>query len=119
MPSVKYYRSVLPLDLLQIVGDFAGDEIYKLVFTFSPKRRFLSNIVMSWRDPECGNYTTVLKEHNWRPVCLGSIAEVLTMLAERCTRIPENILVPSLKRITDILLEVHDYKLRRKVRNLW
>ena len=117
MPSVKYYRSILPLDLLQIVGNFSGDKNYRLVFTFSPKRRFISKILIGWRNPdeipgEYRSFTTILKEYSWKPERLGCIAEVLTLLGENC-KLPENIMVPSLKRITNILLEVHDYTLRR------
>ena len=122
MPSVKYYRSVLPRDLLLIVGDYAGDELYKLVFTFTPKRRFLSNILMCWRNTDMycqpSNVVSILRTDYWKPVRLDCIAEILTLLGEKC-KLPENILVPSLKRISDILLEVHDYKLRRKVRKVW
>ena len=122
MPSAKYYRTVLPKDLLQIIGNFAGDEHYKLVFTFTPKRRFLGNIELHLRDKELycehEHQTWVLKKANWRPVRMNCIAEILTLLGERC-KIPENLLVPSLKRITDILLEIHDYKLRRGTGKLW
>ena len=122
MPSVKYYRSILPLDLLQIVGNYAGDQNYKLMFTFSPKRRFLSNILMCWRHPdlycEPKNVVSILKQDYWKPVRLDCIAEVLTLLGENC-KLPENILVPSMKRITDILLEIHDYKLRRRAPKVW
>ena len=116
MPSAKYYRSVIPLDLLQIVGDFAGDENYRLVFRFSKKRRFLSNIEMHWRDPSlyCAYNTskTVLKPNSWVPVRMNCITEMLQLIGERC-KLPENIVVPSLKKITAILMEIHDYRLRR------
>ena len=117
MPSAKYYRSILPLDILQIVGNFAGDHNYKLVFTFSPKRRFISKILIGWRHIEFflfeyRYFTTILKDYSWKPVRLGCIAEVLMLLGEKCN-LPEHIMVPSMKRITDILLEVHDYTLRR------
>ena len=122
MPSTKYFRSVLPLDLLQIIGDYAGDENHKLVFTFSLKRRFLSNIEIHWRDPTlyCAYRTpTILKPDSWIPVRMNCVAEILTLVSERC-KLPENILVPSLKRITDILLEIHDYTLvPRRHRYSW
>ena len=123
MPSAKYYRTVLPRDLLQIIGNYAGDETYKLVFTFTPRRRFLGNIEMHLRDStlycEYQNPVSMLKPNSWRPVCMNCIAEILVLLGEKC-KIPEYILVPSLKRITDILLEVHDYTLRRGMpRGYW
>ena len=64
------------------------------------------------------NVVSILRTDYWKPVRLDCIAEILTLLGEKC-KLPENILVPSLKRISDILLEVHDYKLRRKVRKVW
>ena len=117
MPSAKYYRSILPLDILQIVGNFAGDHNYKLVFTFSPKRRFISKILIGWRHPdefrsEHRSFTTILKKHSWKPVRLGCIDEGLMLLGEKCN-LPEHIMGPSMNRIADILLEVHDYTLRR------
>ena len=118
MPSSKYFRSVLPLDLLQIVGEFAGDENYKLKFTFSPKRRFLSNILLVWRDPSLYSEQAVLRREHWVPVRLNQVGEVLKLLTERC-KLPENVLVPSLKRITNILLEIHDYRLSRNQRKVW
>ena len=122
MPSSKYFRSVLPIDLLQIVGLYAGDENYKLKFTFSPKRRFLSNILLVWRDPtlysEHIHPTIVLRREHWVPVRLNRVGEVLTLLTERC-KLPENVLLPSLKRITNILLEIHDYRISRNMRKVW
>jgi hypothetical protein len=116
MPSVKYYRSVIPLDLLQIVGNYAGDENYRLVFTLSKKRRFLSNILMTWRDTTLycayNKPTTILKPNSWTPVRMNCIAEILQLVGERC-KLPENIVVPSLQKITKILLEIHDYTLSR------
>jgi hypothetical protein len=121
MPCAKYYRSVLPTDLLQLIGDFAGDELYKLIFTLSEKRGFLSNILLVWRDPELYSprkSVCILKPKHWIPVRLGCIAEVLVLIGEKTT-LQENIVVPSLKRITDILLEIHDWKLRRIVKKVW
>ena len=122
MPSTKYYRSILPLDLLQIVGNLAGDELYKLVFTFTPKRQFLGNIEMHWRDKTLycvhKHNTSVLKAEYWQPVRIDCIGDVLVMLSEKCN-LPSNVMIPSLNRITDILLEVHDYKLRRGRRKVW
>ena len=83
MPSAKYYRTVLDRDCLQLIGDYAGDKDYKLVFTLTKKRGFLSNILLVWRDPAlyC-NYKPIciLKEKHWVPVRLDCIAEILTLL---------------------------------------
>ena len=122
MPSAKYYRSVLPLDLLQIVGNYAGDAKYKLRFTLSKKRRFLSNIKGCWRDAslysEYSQPEFVLRREHWVPVRLNCVGKILTLLSEHC-KLPENVLVPSLKRITKILLEVHDYQIRRHIKKVW
>ena len=119
MPSAKYYRSVLPLDLLQIIGNYAGDVRYKLVFTLSPKRRFLSYILMRWRDTSM--YTTyiqsVLCADSWIPIRLNCIADILGILNKNC-QLPDRVVADSLKKITGILLEVHDYGLTR-LRNAW
>ena len=116
MPSAKYYRSVIPLDLLQIIGDYAGDENYKLVFRFSKKRRFLSKILIEWRDPTLycayNTKTSVLKPNSWIPVRINCIAEILKLVGER-VKLPEHIIAPSLNKIIEILTEVHDYRLRR------
>ena len=121
MPSPKYYRTVLDRDCLQLIGDYAGDKDYKLVFTLTKKRGFLSNILLVWRDPTlyC-NYKPIciLKEKHWVPVRLDCIAEIITVLNERCT-LPAKILEPSLHKITDILLEIHDFVLRRRARKMW
>ena len=120
MPSAKYYRSILPLDILQIVGNYAGDDDHILKFTLSPKRGFLSNILMIWRHPSmyCGytRKTSVLTKENWRPVRLGCVSSILIMLGESC-KLPANILVPEMKKITEILLEIHNYKL--SARKVW
>ena len=121
MPCAKYYRSAIPLDILQIIGDYAGDELYKLKFTLSKKRGFLSNILLVWRFPDnyCpGKPIGILKKKHWVPRRLGCIAEVLVLIGGKTT-LPENVVVPSLKRITDILLEIHDWKLRRVAKKVW
>ena len=122
MPCSKYYRSILPLDILQIVGSYAGDEKHKLRFTLSKKRRFLSSIRIQRRDPslysEFSNPEFTLRRTHWVPVRLNHVGEILTMLGTRCKR-PENVLVPSLKRICTILLEVHDYTISRNMKNVW
>ena len=121
MPCAKYYRSVIPLDLLQIIGDYAGCDLYKLMFTLSKKRGFLSNILLVWRYPDqyCpGRPICILKPQHWVPVRLGCIGQILVLLGEK-SMLPENVLVPELKKITDILLVIHDYKLRRITKKVW
>ena len=122
MPSSKYYRSGLPLDILQLCGDYAGDDLYKLKFTLSPKRKFLSHILMIWRHPQlyCDHKkrTVILNMQNWRAVRLGCVNEILTLLGEKCRlKLPKNILIPEMKKIAEILTEVHNYKLKRNNRN--
>ncbi len=115
MPCKKYYRSVLPIELLDIVGDLAGDNIYKLKFTFSKKRGFLSTIRLKGRYSDLyyprGNQ---LRAETWKPVRLGNINTICNML-----RLITNELsvyhIPvfrdSLQRLHRLLAEVHDYTL--------
>ena len=52
MPSQKYYRPTLCIDLLNLIGDFAGSGFSTLKFTISKKRQFLSDIYIetTYRD---------------------------------------------------------------------
>ena len=122
MPSAKYYRTGLPLDLLQIIGNFAGDVNYKLKFTLSPKRKFLSSIVLHWRDASLySEYRdqVILRADSWVPIRLNCIPEVLHLLTTR-SKLPNDVIKDSLRKITCLLLEVHDYRLKgRRGRNTW
>ena len=71
MPLPKYYRPILPLDLNNIIGEFAGCGKLRLVFTETPKRHFLGSIWIA------GYYCTRtikrrLKKSSWRKVYRAS-----------------------------------------------
>ncbi len=70
MPSKKYYRTALPTAILNLVGEFAGDSKYKLRFTFSDKRGFLSTIFVQ---DKFGNKYTKLKKKHWNAVSVENI----------------------------------------------
>ena len=122
MPSAKYYRSIIPLDLLQIIGNYAGDDTYKLVFTLSPKRKFLSNIILKCRN--LGNLgfhrrdQVILKSDSWVPMRLNCIPEILCLLNQR-SKLPKVVVKDSLRSITLILLEIHDYNIKQSVRTYY
>jgi hypothetical protein len=44
MPLAKYYRGILPIDLNNLIGQFAGYRKCVLFFTHTPKRHFLGRI---------------------------------------------------------------------------
>ena len=50
MSKRRNYKSVLNSDLLDIIGSFAGDENYQLKFTLSPRRGYLSKIMLISRE---------------------------------------------------------------------
>jgi hypothetical protein len=71
MPLPKYYRPILPIDLNNIIGEFAGFGKLRLVFTETPKRHFLGSIWIA------GYYSTRsikrrLKPNSWRKVYRAS-----------------------------------------------
>lgn len=112
MPSKKYYRSLLPNDVLQIVGNYAGDSYYKLVFTYSNKRKFLSTIRLIPRKSGC--IETILHKQLWRPVRIGHY-EVLTNLIDALPSNHNYIFMESFLHIYRILHKVHDYTLKPKI----
>ena len=112
MPSAKYYRSQLPHDLLSIIGDFAGDDWFKLVFTYSPKRRFLSTIKIV---PRFNYMNTQLRVRNlswnsWRPVTLGDF-NVITALRVELGSFHLGIFDESIHKIHKLISEVLNYTL--------
>ena len=113
MPSKKYYRSVLPNDVLQIIGEYSGDFWYNLVFTYSTKRRFLSTIRLVPRRPEFSCVETVLQKDSWRPVQVGNI-DSLARLMEILPITHLSIFHDSLHNIHKLLAEIHDYTLKPK-----
>ena len=122
MPSAKYYRSELPLDLLHIIGNLAGDKNYKLKFSLSPKRKFLSSIILEGRDKTLysdNKEKVILRKDSWVPIRLNCIPEVIHLLTSR-SKLASALIMDSLQKITVLLLEVHDYRLKgRRGRNTW
>ena len=119
MPSKKYYRSRLPDDLLQIVGDYAGDEMFKLEFTHSKKRRFLSFIRLKQRHPKLYYPKSggILTAESWFPVRLGNFKSLLELLTREMSLVHLRVFRESLLCIHKLLSEVHDYTLYPKFIN--
>lgn len=70
MPAKIYYRTCLPKDILDIIGMFAGSEDHRLVFTLTPKRKFLGKImILSCED---NTFRKQLRKRNWIPIRLVS-----------------------------------------------
>ena len=60
-----FYFPSIPLDLLQIIGDYAGDRKYKIVFALTPKRGYLANPLVQRRN---GKRKHVLRKWMWREI---------------------------------------------------
>ena len=113
MPCTKYYRSIIPHDLLTIIGNYAGDTNYKLVFTYSKKRGFLSTIHL---DPRRKGYykPTILKGHLWRPIRLGHFS-LLHDIMKTTPVTHRNVFLDTMILIRKLLVEIHDYTLNPKL----
>ena len=113
MPCAKYYRSLLPHDLLMLVGSFAGDRWNKLEFTYSPKRRFISRIKIVPRF----NYmlpplrVRILTKNSWKPVTLGDY-DIMSALMRELSSNYLRIFNGSIKQIQTLLCEIHNYTIR-------
>ena len=113
MPCTKYYRSIIPHDLLTIIGNYAGDTNYKLVFTYSKKRGFISTIRLEPRRK--GYYKpTILKSHSWRPLRLGHFS-LLHDIMKTTPFLHIPIFKESMLQIRKLLVEIHDYTLHPKL----
>ena len=62
-----YYVSPIPMELLDIIGQFAGDFNRPLKFTFTHKRKFLGNIYV-----QSAYRRYRLHKNSWIPQRLGS-----------------------------------------------
>ena len=62
-----YYVPPIPIDLLNIIGQFAGDFNRPLKFTLTPKRNFLGNIFVQSQYKRYRLHT-----NSWIPQRLGS-----------------------------------------------
>ena len=122
MPSKNYYRSVLPDDILNLIGNFAGDDKYQLHFTHSKKRKFLSFIELHERfSLDCGFYPERkngkpyrLHTNAWLPVRIGNFKTLLELVSTKMSMIHLKIFRASLCDIHTLLSEVHDYTLDPK-----
>ena len=112
MPSSKYYRCILPHDLLSIIGSMSGDNWLKLVFTYSPKRRFLSTIKIVPRFNYMNTQLRVrnLTRNSWRPVTLGDF-NIITALRVELGSFHLGIFDESIHKIHKLLSEVLNYTL--------
>ena len=60
-----FYFPNLPLELLQIIGDYAGDRKYKIVFALTPKRGYLAKPLVQRRT---GKRKHILRKWMWREI---------------------------------------------------
>jgi hypothetical protein len=67
----QYYRSIVPICLLNLIGEFAGTGNAKLVFTITKKRKFLGDIIITcpYRN---GIWNRKLKFDSWIPTSFVS-----------------------------------------------
>ena len=77
MPLSKYYRGPLPMDLNNLIGQFAGSKTFKLVFTLTPKRHFLGAIWI--KGP---NKTRRLKKTSWVKVLIAPPAYRMVVIRQ-------------------------------------
>ena len=110
MPSKKYYRCCLSNDVVQIIGNFSGDGNYKLVFTWSTRRQFLSTIMCMPRRKNDYYYpmSRKLTLQTWIPVRIGNhnlLQRLLELTPTPYTHVFQN----SYSLIYALLSEVHDY----------
>ena len=65
------FKCLLNADLLAIVGDFAGSDHFFLTFTLTPKRGYLSTIMITSRKfiyPMTRIYKRKLNISHWKPI---------------------------------------------------
>ena len=113
MPSKKYYRCCLPTCLLQMIGNYAGDGCYRLQFTYSTKRKFLSTIRLIPRRHDCGQ-EMVLTKKSWRPVKIGH-HDLLERLRDELPISHCHVFRESLIIINRLLAQTHDYTINHKI----
>lgn len=117
MPSKKYYRSLLPHDLMNMIGNYAGDHMFKLRFTYSKKRKFLSTIFVVPRHIDLYYHPIgpfVLKKKYWQPVRLGNTANILHLLIGKIG-FHKHVFQKQLHKLYILLMEVFDYTLHPKI----
>ena len=105
---------MLPLDLLDIVGNFAGCDQFRLKFTLSKKRHFLSFIYIKPRYPSVWypKDRWVLHKNAWKPVRLGCFKSMLDLLTMKMSLTHLNVFRDSLVNLHKLLSEIHDFILQ-------
>lgn len=81
----KYYRTILPRCILNLVGEFSGTADAILLFTLTPKRRFLGDIyiVCPHRKFENRMWKRKLRKDLWMPTSFVSsylVDQIITKL---------------------------------------
>ena len=111
MPSQKYYRCKLPNELLQLIGNYSGDRMFKLEFTYSKVRGFLSTIRLIPRHEFYTPRTNfTLRRSVWHPIRLGNFA-LLEKLATSQSSLYLPLFKDNLHQIYKQLAEIQDYTL--------
>lgn len=84
---MKYYRTQLPKDLLQLLGEFCGSARTRLRFSITPKRRFLGPIYVQF-DSSAENrmFEKRLQKKNWHIVRIGTSEDVEKIKEYICIR---------------------------------
>jgi len=119
MPASKYYRSVIPTALLNVIGDMAGDYDFKLRFTTTKRRQFLGPIAICFRRRGPGAPIKLTKNH-WMPRCLGNFSDVREQLVRRLSWVHGGGALSEFKeqmeRLKQICEEPVDFVLRRYIK---
>ncbi len=101
----------MPTDLLDLIGDYAGDDQHKLRVTFSKKRGFISDIMVK----SMGKFKiTKLRKRHWRTISVGQIFPQQSYITKtiailKNAHLYENQLVHRLKAIHELVTEALDY----------
>lgn len=111
MPSKKYYRCSLPNDVLQLIGNLAGDHLFKLNFTYSKVRGFLSTIQLIPRYDLYQPYKNLtLRRALWNPIRLGNF-NLLQKLVACQSSMNIHLFEDNIRVIYKQLAEIQDYNL--------
>ena len=116
---MKYYRTPLSKDLLQLIGEFCGSEHTRLRFSITPKRKFLGRIYVQFKSSvENRFYEKRLKTKNWHTVRIGTKKDVEKIREYICIRnlfLNRNgmtdCLTEVMSKIEKLLSEIQNYAL--------
>ena len=101
----------MPTDLLDLIGDYAGDDQHKLRVTFSKKRGFISDIIVQ----SLGRFKkTKLRKKHWRTISVGQIFPQQSYLTKtiailKNAHLYESQLIHRLHAIHELVTEPLDY----------